>query len=435
MQYGFTKIQNGEALALSPMRREALEIAEAGLQAIDTKEVIARTVQATSDMLYIQNHKIPLTIGARIFVVGIGKCSLDAAIAFEALLGDHIAMGIVVDVRRDEGALTRIKSYQGDHPFPTQRNVDATHAIIELLTGLAAEDVVIMIISGGGSTLLCQPHNFTCQEESSVVECLFKAGATIQEINTVRKHLSLARGGNLAKYAYPARVISLIFSDVPGDDLEFIASGPTVKDSTTTADAQRIIEKYRVWERCGFSLGELVETPKEDTFFAKVTNLVVAGNTVALTAMAEHAKTLGYIPLVCTACLTGEAEEVGRNITQELHAAAAPMALLFGGETTVTVKGEGQGGRNQELSLSALRFVQNNELVLALASDGRDNSEAAGAICDTITLKKATRMGLMMDEYLARSDSFSFFVKTHDQVVTGPTGSNVADLTLALKRS
>jgi glycerate-2-kinase len=325
-----------------------------------------------------------------------------------------------------------MRAFQGDHPLPTERNTRATKAIIELLNTATEKDLVLFLVSGGGSTLLCQSESLTCEQEAVVLQCLFNAGAAIQDINTLRKHLSLARGGYLAKYAYPAQVLSLVFSDVPGNDLSFVASGPTVKDETAKADAERILEHYQVRELRGFSAIELLETPKEERYFKNVENILFLSNDTALHAMEEKAKELGLKAVIQTTTLVGEAKQVGESIAKALHQQSS-CALLYGGETTVAVENSGKGGRSLELCLSALRFLEHGELIFAFASDGLDNTEAAGVLCDILTKEKVREKGLDLMEYLEGNRSFEFFEKTGDLVFTGLTGSNVSDLIIAIK--
>jgi glycerate-2-kinase len=340
-----------------------------------------------------------------------------------------------------EGTLQKITAYQGTHPLPSEQNVEATKKIIELLSGRDEKDLVIFVISGGGSTLLCQPRNHTCAEEAAIFKCLSAAGATIQELNTVRKHISLARGGFLAQYAYPARVISLIFSDVPGNNPEFIASGPTVRDTTSVAEAEKIMEKYGVREKCarlpggqGLLPDILIETPKNEEYFRKVENILLVSNDVALGAMAEEAKKQGFSPQIVTDVMVGESRNVAGQILESLERSGPKTVLLYGGETTVTIKGDGRGGRNLELALAALKGIGEGELIMTLASDGRDNGEYAGAICDTITYEAAEKAGLDPEKFLADNDSYGFFGKAGNYILTGDTGSNVSDLVIAIKQ-
>ncbi|MCL5017170.1 MAG: DUF4147 domain-containing protein [Patescibacteria group bacterium] len=424
------KIKNFKKLAVTEDRKKLLDIVEAGLEAIDTKKVILNSIKIENEKLLIQGHSFSLKTAERIFVVGIGKCSLEAGAALEKILGKRLAGGMVLDVH--EGELKKIKAYTGDHPLMSPRNIATTKKIIELLSGLTEKDLVIFVISGGGSALLCQPKNFTWAEESSVVDALIHAGANIQEMNTVRKHLSLARGGFLAKYAYPARVVSIIFSDVIGNNLEFIASGPTIKDTTTLEEARAVMKRYDIQKKCGFSPDNLIETPKESKYFEKVKNILLVSNRTALEAMSEKATQLGYISKIMTDNLSGEAYKVGENILGDLSREAAKTVLLYGGETTVKVRGKGKGGRNQEVALSALRRIGPGQVLSSVASDGKDNTDHAGAICDIISKDKADHKKMDAERYLKDNDSYEFFKKTGDFIRTGDTGSNVADIIIAI---
>ena len=428
---GRVKIKNFAELAASELRRSALSIIEAGLEAIDTGSVIRKNVSLAGSDLIIADEAIPLNSLGRVVVVGAGKCALEAAAALEEVLGDRISGGAIIDVR--EGNLNRIKALSGDHPLPTERNVDAAKGLIAALRGLTERDLVIAIVSGGGSVLLSLPEKHSVAEEARIFRALTKAGADITELNTIRKHTSLARGGHLAKYAHPARVACLIFSDVPGDPLQFISSGPTVKDTTSVADAERVLEKYGGRAALELEDLEFSETPKEDEWFEKVRNTIVVSGRTALAEMFLKAGELGYQPRIAADAFHGEARGTGERIAQELREAPPGTALLYAGESTVLIRGGGKGGRNQEVALSALRTIAAGELVAAIASDGRDNTEFAGALCDIISREKAAGAGLDPGKFLAANDSFHFWEPTGDLIFTGPTGSNVSDLILAIK--
>ncbi len=425
------KIKNAKKLATSKGRKYLLEIVEAGLEAIDTPKVIKNAVSVKGRALIINNETFPLKNIKRLFVVGVGKCSLEAGGALEKILGNLIDGGIVVDVHK--GKLKKLQTFTATHPLPTPQNIGATKKIIKLLSGLNENDFVIFIISGGGSTILCQPNNLTCRDEKIIFETLTGQGATIQEINTVRKHSSLARGGFLAKYAYPAKAVSLIFSDVPGNNLEFIASGPTIKDTTTIEDAKKVLAKYGKKDLYGRIAAELIETPKEDKFFKNIKNIMVVSNQTALKAMAEKSKKLGLKPRIMTANLSGEAHDVAKEITNRAKAVPPKTVLLYGGETSVTLKGKTPyGGRNQEFGLSALRFVEKGIVLAAIASDGRDNTKFGGVICDTISKEKARKLNLDIEKYLSENWSYEFWKKTGDYLILGDTGSNVSDLIITI---
>ncbi len=426
------KIQNFRELAVTKEREAALAIAEAGLEAIDTATAVARGVSYENGVLLIQGKYFPLKDVDRIFIIGAGKCAFDAAETLERILGEKLTGGTVVSLCETE--LKRVKTFCGTHPFPTLINVEATGEIIKTITGLTERDLVLAIVSGGGSTMLAQPEKLTVENETDILKSLFKKGATIEDINILRKHISYARGGFLAQYAYPAQVVSLIFSDVPGNDILYIASGPTVKDTTTVADAAAIINKYGLEKELGIQI-PLIETPKDDKYFARVWNTVLVSNESALDAMAAKAKELGFTANIRTAKLAGEARDVARDILNELHAAEPRTVLLYGGETTVTITTDkpGKGGRNLEGALSACASVAVGELYMTVASDGRDNSDFAGALCDIMTKEKARQLDIDAGQHLKDNASYRFFERVGDKLLTGETGSNVSDLIIAIK--
>ena len=426
-------IKNFENLAQSDLRRAALALMEVAYAAIDTQKVVGRTVQIAGDVLTINGIERHLAPDGRLFFIGVGKCAADGALAIEEVCGDRLTGGIALDVHIAPtclATLKRIECFSGTHPSPSEANVEATKHILALLSGMTDKDTVIMLISGGGSTLLCSPVFGTCTDEIMLLKQLFNVGATIQEINTVRKHASLARGGNLAKAAFPAQVVSMIFSDVPGNDLEFISSGPTVRDTTTVADATAILEKYKIV----LDARMLIETPKEAQYFEKVANTLVVSNIHALEAMKTEAQRQGFNTNIVTDILTGEASLVGHDIVNTLHTLPPKTAYLYGGETTVTITGgTGKGGREQEMALAGLTDIRDGELLVPFASDGWDNTENAGGVCDTITKDAAVKAGISVEEYLSQHRSFDFFEATGNAIKTGETGANVSDLIIALK--
>lgn len=426
-------IQNKDQLALSPLRTAVLEIAEAGLIAIQTSRVIEQTVRLEGETLFIQNHTIDLKEVEHLYVVGVGKCSLDAALSLEVLLSDRITDGVIIDVRDDAAhTLKHIRSFSGTHPLPSEANVANTKALLDLLNHTTERDVVLAVISGGGSTLLCQPKMHTCQDEADLFAHLTAQGATIQELNTVRKHLSLARGGNMAA-GCKAKLFALIFSDVPGDDISFIASGPTVFDATSIEDARALLEKYQAQD-IGFSDVNLLETQKDQALFANTKNILALTNQTALEAMQQKAQALGFEATIVNTQLKGDAEQVAREIIATLRVAPLHTVLLYGGETTVAIHGNGKGGRNQHLALAALSEIRDGELLLALASDGHDNTDHAGAVADMVTYAHAQEKQLDPSAFLQNSDSYTFFKQLeNDAIITGLTGSNVADFIIALK--
>lgn len=432
----YMHIQNTTALSTSPMRAAALQIAEAGYTALSTDTVLRSTVSIHGDVLTVAGKTYNLHSYDNLYVLAIGKCALDAAITFDTLLGERITAGIALDIREQKEALTHITYLRGTHPYPSVENAAHTKQILALAERATSRDIVLVLVSGGGSTLLCQPQHHTPRQETDLVQHLFKAGATIQELNIIRKHCSLARGGHIAALLHPAETVALIFSDVPDNDINTISSAPTVRDTTTLAEALAIFKKYRC-ERSGFPAEALFETPKDTQLFRNTRNVLALTNETALTAMARSAKELGYKPLIRDMHLTGEAREVAAVLAEELHISQPGTALLYGGETTVTVRGAlrptSRGGRNQELTLAALPHIRENELLLSFASDGYDNSPHAGGIADTITKKAAQTAGNdSAATALQEHDSYTFFHTLQQGVTTGYTGSNVADLVVGL---
>ncbi|MCL4399983.1 DUF4147 domain-containing protein [Patescibacteria group bacterium] len=437
------KIKNSGLLSSTPLREAALKIVESGLEAIDTEKSLKSRLSFERGILNVDGNDFDLNKFESVSVIGVGKCAFEAGGALQDILGGRLSGGIVLvpgDPSKFKIQDSKLRIFFGTHPFPTEANVDATQEIIRFLSSLTEEDFVIFVISGGGSTLLCQPPGASqgeflkCEEEGEVLKVLFEKGATIQEINTVRKHLSLARGGHLAAYSYPASSVSLIFSDVPGDSLEFIASGPTVKDETTVDEAKSIIAKYDLEVITGFKINPM-KTPKEDKYFEKVKNILFVSNETALSAMKKEAEDLGFKADIVSRELKGEAREVGIKIAEDIEKSGGKQVLIYGGETTVTIKGSGRGGRNEELVLAALKKIGDDSLILSLDSDGHDNQGGyAGAICDIMTKEKTERIGLKPEEFLNNNDSAGFFEREGDYLETGDTGSNVSDLVIALKK-
>jgi glycerate-2-kinase len=315
------------------------------------------------------------------------------------------------------------------------------------------DDLVICLISGGGSSLMPLPRGkISIADKREITNALLKCGATINEINTVRKHISDFKGGWLAKKAYPATILNLILSDVVGDPLDFIASGPTVPDSTTFIDAVKVLEKYGLWSKAPASIrkvlsdgkkGLMPETPKaDDEAFKRVFNVVVGNNRLASLTAQEFLKSEGLNTLLLTATLEGEARHVGvmlasiaREVSLSGNPVPKPAGIIAGGETTVIVTGKGLGGRNQEIALAAARNLKdmNGAVVASLSTDGVDGpTDAAGAIVDGKTLERSAKNGLTPEEYLARNDSYHFFSKLGDLIVTGPTGTNVNDISVII---
>jgi len=423
-------IQNFEQLATSSLRKKVLRIAEAGFFAINTKAAVNSAVvyDEKKKKLTVRGQIFDLKHFKKVICIGFGKSAFDAVSELHNKLGQFITAGYVIDLK--EGDLGIITSRIGTHPYPTTVNIQATKELVEQLSDCTAEDLVLCVVSGGGSSLLCYPHDMTCEAEVSIMAALTVKGANIMEMNTVRKHISKVKGGNLAKLIYPATCISFIFSDVPGDDISMVASGPTVPDTTTMRDAAEILKKYNILEACQMPACNLVETPKEKKYFERVHNILIVSSKQALDAMSVEAENLGYKVTVYSRRFEGIAAELG---TQIAKAGKPGYCLLGTGESTVQIKGTGVGGRNQEMALSALSFLSSGQVFAALASDGHDNSDAAGAIIDASTAARAKNLQLDSAAYLENNDSFHFFESVGDHIHTGLTGANVSDFFVLLE--
>lgn len=417
-------IKNLEDLKVSSKREKILEIAESGLESIQTEKIVRQKITLSGDILEVSGQKYNLSEYSKIYLFGFGKSACSAAVILEDILGQRLSGGAVVGV--EKGTCQNVELFVGTHPKPSQANVLASEKIVEYAKGMEEDDLALVIVSGGGSSLLCYPEE-ECHQSIRLYEEFLETGGTIHELNVVRKHISKLKGGGLAKTLFPASVISMIFSDVPGNYPELVASGPTFKDNSTTEDAQRILDKYNLK---GFSLQENVD---DDKYFKKVKNFTICSNKVALEAMKNRAVELGFDSRIITDELSGEASQIGKGLAIDLHKRFSGTALIYGGETTVTVDGKGRGGRNQELVLGALKEIQKDEVILSVASDGFDNTEFAGAVGDTETLKKARKLKLLVQEFLDENNSYEFFEKTEDFINTGLTGSNVSDLIITLK--
>jgi glycerate-2-kinase len=385
--------------------------------------VLGDKVKRRGNILSIAGKKFDLDKFKRVFVVGAGKVSFEAGVFLEEILGDRINGGAVIDVKG--GRLKKIKSFVGDHPYPSERNIRATKEVVGILEKAKKDDLVIVIVSGGGSTLLSTPQRMSGHVLRDLTQELLREEADIREINIARKHIPGVHGGDLAKIAYPATVVGLIFSDVPFSDLSIVASGPTFFDRTTNADAVKVLKKYNL-PPVKFS-----ETPKDRKYFKKVSNILIVDNKTALRAMAKEAKKFGFRASIIDNHLRGEAKLVGRRLI--CLAKGKKAVFLFGGETMVKVSGKGKGGRNQELVLGAVEFLKPGQLIVSVASDGKDNIlEAAGALADAKTKQRAKKLGLDPRQFLVANDSYHFFKKTGDVIITGMTGSNISDLMMVI---
>lgn len=399
-------------------------IAEAGLDAISTEQVILRSLKLEGDTLTVKDKSFDLAKFKKIKVIGFGKASCDAAQALEKVLGNKIALGVVIGLEKKTCEF--INTYKGTHPRPSPENMEVGRKIKELTDDAKEDDLYIVIVSGGGSALLCYPES-ECEQGRRLYDASIKSGISIGDLNTVRKHISGLKGGGLAKMLYPATVVSLIFSDVPGDNFADVASGPTYKDESTVEDAKKVIEE--------FNLGDfnLVDTVKDDKYFERVNNIVLVSNETAVDAMFDKAGELGLSATIVSHDIYDQIEGVyGR-----FAAATLKYDVVIGaGEPKMKIdKKGGSGGRNLFLGMKALQEIDNDSLFVALASDGLDNSDSAGALVDRLVVEKLKTSGLDMKSYLENFDAYTFFQKLGDgMILTGPTGANVSDLMLLIKK-
>jgi len=436
------------------LRKHANQIFRHVLDILDPGQLVKEKVSIRDSTLIVEEREYNLNNYENIYVVGGGKACAPMAKAMEGLLGDKIDNGIIV-VKYDHGlSLKKIETVEASHPIPDENGERGASDILRLLSGTGEKDLIICLISGGGSALLVQPHKgITLQDIQTASAELLACGATIDEINTVRKHLSSIKGGQLAKAAYPSTLITLMLSDVVGDPMDIIASGPTVPDESTFEDAYAIIQKYTLEEKipnivCGFlrsgKMGEIEETPKNgNKIFDNTQNVIVGSNKIALNAAEKRAKDLGYNTIVLSSLVEGESRDVAKffaAIAKEVSRTDTPVSkpacIIAGGETTVTIRGKGKGGRNQEFALSAAMEIEGFEgvVILSAGTDGTDGpTDATGAIVDSNTCKDARKkFNLNAEEFLSRNDSYNFFKKTGEHIVTGPTMTNVMDIMISL---
>jgi len=433
-------------------RQLAINALNAALKAADPKNIIRSKVRVEKNSLKIGGFSFNLGDFKNVFVVGGGKASGSMAEAIEELLGDRIKDGAInVPYAYPAYETKRVKLEHASHPVPDIAGVKGTKRILDLASQAEENDLIICLLSGGGSSLMPQPSaGVSLRDKRRVTDALLKSGATINEINIVRKHISAFKGGWLAKRAYPATVVNLILSDVVGDPLDSIASGPTVPDPSTFQDAIEILKRYGLWSKTPTSVkkvllsgkkGLIPETPKaSDKAFEKVHNIIIGNNMTASLAAYNNLKSAGLHTLLLSSCLEGQARDVGTmfaSMAKEIVASGNPIpkpaGIVVGGETTVTVVGKGKGGRNQEIALGAALKIGNMDgaVVASLSTDGVDGpTDAAGALADGKTMLRAHELGLNPRKFLAENDSYSFFSRLGDLIFTGVTGTNIDDISI-----
>ncbi len=436
------------------LRRAAAEIQRAALLAADPAEAVRRHVRRVADWLLVGDTRYHLPEIERVFVVAIGKAAVSMTDAIADFFEDKIAGGVIV-AQSPGPRPASCDLLLGGHPVPNENSVLAGQRIATLLSDVKESDLVVCLISGGGSALATLPvDGVSLANLQALTDVLLRRGATINEINTVRKHLDHVKGGGIARMAGGARVLALILSDVVGDPLDVIASGPTSPDTTTFADAWKILEQRGLTEDMPLAVREHLlagvrgdanapDTPKPgDESLERVQNVIVGSNRQAAQAAMTRAEQLGFNALLLSTFVEGEARQVARvaaalakEIVRYDQPVKKPACLVWGGETTVTVHGHGKGGRNQELALAAAIALDgwDGVLVEAIGTDGTDGpTDAAGAIVTGETVSRARALGLDAAARLADNDAYHFFAPLGDLVVTGPTGTNVNDLLFIL---
>ncbi len=406
-----------------------------------------------SNTLYIGHTPFNLDRYSNIYVIGAGKASAFMGAAIEDILAEKITDGIINVKYEHIVALKKIKLIEAGHPIPDENGCAGALQIIQIAEKAKKDDLIICLISGGGSALMPLPAPpLTLSDKQNTIRILLACGAAINEINAVRKHMSLIKGGRLTEAAWPATLINLIVSDVVGNPLDVIASGPTVGDPSTFQDCMDIICKYNIRDRIPepvtqfFQNGikqNVPETPKPDTeIFNQTLNMIVASNIEALSAAKKSAESLGYNTLILSSMIEGDTRQaahmhtaIAKEIRKTGNPIPCPACILSGGETTVILKGTGKGGRNQEFALTAAFDIADEDrmAVLSGGTDGTDGpTDAAGAIVDTSTIKNASISGLNAADFLKHNDSYHFFQTTGDLLKTGPTGTNVMDIRIVL---
>ncbi len=423
-------IKNYAALGSTVSRKVVLNIIESGLASIQKNVVLENSIKIEDDTLLIKDNKYFLKDYNRVILVAFGKGSASIAKYLESTLGSKLTSGYVIDVTGE--SYEKCEFTLGTHPLPSYENLEFTKKVTQNLKDLNEQDLVLVVICGGGSVLFDLPNNIDLTKLTEVNQALLNSGLDIIKMNTVRKHLSKTKGGGLAKILYPARVVSLVFSDVPGNDLSWVASGPTVKDDSTRQEALEFYHNNNL-ASTGLKEEDFIETPKEEQVFEKVDNILMLSNRTALEAMRQEAENWGIHAEIFTDHFQSNAQEAGRILIEKTK---DNTLLLAGGETTVEVRNQsGKGGRNQHLVLSSLKELGDHTVIASVASDGWDNSPAAGAIGDYESLQKAQQLKLDPQNYIDSNDSFLFFNNIEDAIITNRLPSNVSDLILIYKNN
>ena len=444
--------------SVEQLRTDVRQLLLHGIEAADGYRVIQQNLSVDNKTLIVSSIsgeivRCDLKKFRRILVIGFGKASGVMACALEHILRSRVAKGVVIVTYGSKVNLNKIQIVEAGHPIPDVNSIDGAQRIIRMLADTTQDDLVICLISGGGSALCTLPNQgIKLIDIQTITQSLLTSGANIFEVNTIRKHLSQIKGGQLAKLAYPASTLSLIISDVVGDRIDTIASGPTAADTTTFSDAYDILQKYNLFENAPVSIRARMESglkgsikgilETDDLAFKNTGNIIIANNLTALRAIAKKARQHGYETLVLSSMIEGETRHVARiyaalieELIESPHPMPTPACIAAGGEMTVRVTGKGQGGRNGDFCLALAPLIRGRKeiVVLSAGTDGIDGStDAAGGIIDGTTYSRAQRLGLDFVQALADYDSYSILKKTGDLLITGPTGTNVMDIQLTL---
>ena len=435
-------ISNGKTPDLKEIRKDILDILTHAIDAVDPYNAVKSKFD--EENIVFESETIDISDFENVYLVGFGKASVGMAQA----VCDSIKVkngAVVTNDPTNKVKSNHVSTITGSHPIPNQKSIYGAEKILDIVKNCSENDLLIVLISGGGSALLCKPR-VSLDDMQLTTELLLKSGANINEINTIRKHISYVKGGQLVSSA-KCTVISFVISDIIGDPIEFIASGPTYPDSTTYNDAQKILKRYELWINVSPNVrktvedgiqGKIPETPKEnDPIFKNVFNYIVANNEIACKAAKEKAEELGYKTMLLTTSLDGEAKDIGKYLVDKVtnYLTDTKMVFIAGGETTVTIRGKGKGGRNQEMVLGSIKELANKDVVFSsFATDGIDGaSDAAGAIADNLTLMQADKRNLDAEGFLKDNNSYEFFKNLGDLFITGPTGTNVMDLQILIK--
>ena len=466
------------------LRDAAERIYRSALAAVEPGRLVRGAVRRDGASLVVRDRTFDLDEFDHVYLISFGKAAVPMAAALAEILGERLTEGLAVQPAGDEAGPSaaasapagRIRTLAASHPLPDERSVAAGRSVLEMAARAGARDLVFVCVSGGGSALLSVPApGLSVEDKRVVTNRLLASGATIRELNAVRKHLSAIKGGRLAAALAPATFASLVISDVAGNDPATIASGPTSGDGSTFAEAKAVLEKHGVWSgapaavRAHIEAGLAGSAPEtlrpEDPVFLRASYFIIGDNLAALEAARAEAESLGFESLILTSADEGEAREAARRYLAFLEtflcSLAQPLCLLASGELTVTVRGRGRGGRNMEFVLAAVAEMERGGaaaalarprpeegdascvvdraapdwLILSLGTDGRDGTtDAAGAWVGPAVLAEARRLGLRSEDFLADNDSFGFFSRAGGVLVTGPTGTNVMDLRLFLLR-